>query len=1493
MTEQVCCAATSRRRYDLQPNLFMHVRTIRKFTASLALAFLCAGAQHLAAQISVGPAGLAPQTFDSVPVVSQWSTRTLSGAGNTLGNESQLDDAVQANAASQVNSGLTTAAGSPPAASGTALWGSATRNLITRPTGNAATLLMATLRNDSGSNVSHITLTYTQSVQSVITEELPGHVLYFSLTGAAGSWQKVPALSLSANSGGMSSEIALGSWAPGTALYLLWADDNSTSGTDTAVGIDNFEVTLRFPGIRAQPQDSTVAPGQSLVLNVVASGAQPLSYQWRKGASPIVGATNASFTILNAQAGDAGTYSVLVSNQYGSVLSRGALVAVNCSAPATVATGPADQVLQRGSTISLSVTANGTSPIRYQWYRSGTLIQGATNATYTKVNAQPSDSGLYTVVIDNCAELPASDDAVVSVVAPTYLAVGLTNQVWKYDQSGNNLSGTFYATNFNDGSWAAGRSIFAVEDNAAITPLIGTSLTLGRLTYYFRTTVELTNDPTTLQLVSSNYVDDGMVVYVNGTEALRYNMPAGPVTYNTLANAANPAGEGVAVVSNLPSRLFVQGQNVIAVEVHQNSATSSDIVFGMALHVVNLPDALLQVTNQSGNLVVRETERLEASVGVAGQPAYYQWYQNGVAVAGATQNPLVITGTTTNAAGSYYVVVSNSVNTVTSSVFTVTVLRDTNAPILVSADGTLSNRTVVVSYSDLVLASTATNISNYAISNTLGGGLITITSAVLTNGTNVILTTATGRALNNNYVLHVRNVRDISPASNMILPATAPISSMVSLVNFSSGWRYYDPYPASPVFDNPNLGTAWREFTYDEGTNFWADGSGIFYNTPDGPSSVPGPPGDVLSQTPAITAYFRGSFNLQASPGGLQFLLTHVIDDGAVLYLNGDEFFRYNMPSGPVTFQTRPSSTVGTVSRIGPVSITSPALRSGQNVIAAELHQPQGPDQDRLFGIQLDAKVDSFLVGGVSIASGPSDQTVIEGQSATFSVSQVAGATFRWQSNGVSIAATATPTPTNANYTIPVVTTNMNGVQFRVLVSNATSFATSGSATLRVIADTNSPVLLGAVLQSANSVLLSFSEVLAAGPASSTANYLVTNSVGATSAVANATLTNGTNVLLTFNNPLSGRNTVVVNNLTDAASGANRIAANSAVTVGLEYSIPFASAWRYLLINTNEEVQASYMSPTFDDSAWSGPSNALLYIETDPLPGPKNTPLSFNAPGGGRINTHYFRQSFVAPVAVSNMAMQFRHIVDDGMVLYLNGIEVFRHNMPGGTLSAASQASASVDTATLVGPTTITMDILAGTNILAAEVHQNGATSSDVVFGIELYGQLPSTRVLPPPAVQITSHPRSRTNGVGSTAFFSVSATGATPLSYQWRHNNVNIPGATNSLLIVSNVQPSNSGSYVAVVNNSFSSATSAIANLTLTGSVVTCTSPVLAVGRNGTNIVITWPSNGNCVFVLEETTRLTTPGGASPWTVIPGASSPFTTPHTGTNRFFRLRSSQ
>lgn len=104
-------------------------------------------------------------------------------------------------------------------------------------------------------------------------------------------------------------------------------------------------------------------------------------------------------------------------------------------------------------------------------------------------------------------------------------------------------------------------------------------------TVYFRTTFQITDLAAVTDLRLSLVRDDGAVIYINGVEKWRSNMPAtGEITFNTPANAVvGNADETADYIKDLPASDFTAGTNLIAVEVHQRDATSSDLGFDLEI----------------------------------------------------------------------------------------------------------------------------------------------------------------------------------------------------------------------------------------------------------------------------------------------------------------------------------------------------------------------------------------------------------------------------------------------------------------------------------------------------------------------------------------------------------------------------------------------------------------------------------------------------------------------------------------------------------------------------------------------------------------------------------------------------------------------------------------------------------------------------------------------------------------------------------------------
>ncbi len=181
------------------------------------------------------------------------------------------------------------------------------------------------------------------------------------------------------------------------------------------------------PSITQQPQPLSVVAGGSATFSVVATGSEPLAYQWRRDGADIPGAVAASYTLpASAVSDDGALFSVVVSNTHATqATSENAKLGVTeqCVMPA-ITTAPAGMSVVAPASASFSVVASGSAPLNYQWRRGGVPIAGATASAYTTPSTAAADNGaLFSVVVANACGTATSGNATLTVgadpVAPT------------------------------------------------------------------------------------------------------------------------------------------------------------------------------------------------------------------------------------------------------------------------------------------------------------------------------------------------------------------------------------------------------------------------------------------------------------------------------------------------------------------------------------------------------------------------------------------------------------------------------------------------------------------------------------------------------------------------------------------------------------------------------------------------------------------------------------------------------------------------------------------------------------------------------------------------------------------------------------------------------------------------------------------------------------------------------------------------------------------
>lgn len=210
-------------------------------------------------------------TFDSLPAVSDWSTLSLAGDGGTYTTEASLKTVIQTYPASAINQPLGQSGTIPASIKNIARWNSTGHFLQTRPTDNAATLLMATLVNPSPKALSVLEVSYDAGNTGSASEEINGPRCFFSLTGSAGSWTPIQELSTS-QTGPLSATLTLGAWPSGSLLYILWADDNGDGMTDGAWTWDNFKAGGPAVKITSPANNALLGLPDNLVINAAVSG---------------------------------------------------------------------------------------------------------------------------------------------------------------------------------------------------------------------------------------------------------------------------------------------------------------------------------------------------------------------------------------------------------------------------------------------------------------------------------------------------------------------------------------------------------------------------------------------------------------------------------------------------------------------------------------------------------------------------------------------------------------------------------------------------------------------------------------------------------------------------------------------------------------------------------------------------------------------------------------------------------------------------------------------------------------------------------------------------------------------------------------------------------------------------------------------------------------------------------------------------------------------
>ncbi|MEZ5021653.1 MAG: M12 family metallo-peptidase, partial [Chitinophagales bacterium] len=508
---------------------------------------------------------------------------------------------------------------------------------------------------------------------------------------------------------------------------------------------------------------------------------------------------------------------------------------------------------------------------------------------------------------------------------------------WKYKDDGSNQGTAWRADGFNDASWLSGPAQLGFGDGDEATIINDND----QITNYFRTTFNVVNVSSIASLDLDLVRDDGAVVYINGVEVWRDNMPIGAVNYQTLALGNADPENGIYSTTISPS-ILVNGLNTIAVEIHQVNTTSSDVSFDLRLEATstnNGPEFI------SKNDIWRYWDSNPTPVSNWNEVGFNDasWSLGGGDLGFGNGNVTTINNNTTGGNLTYYFRHTFEVsNPGLYGNLSFELMRDDGAVVYLNG---------VELYRDNMPIGTVD--FDTPASSAVGGADETTyytqdVTAMLQSGTNVIAVEIHQQSTGSSDVTF-----DLSMTASAA-PAAPPY------VNFGDVWKYKD--------DGSDQGTTWRSNSFNDAS--WASG----------PAELGFGDGDeatTISDVNQITNYFRKSFTATGFASTDFIEISMIRDDGAVVYLNGTEVWRTNMPpTGTISYLTAASSNISGTEETTIHTILLPItyLVDGTNLVAVETHQDLATSSD----VSMDLEIKNVGTPQITLERGPYLQTLTQ-----------------------------------------------------------------------------------------------------------------------------------------------------------------------------------------------------------------------------------------------------------------------------------------------------------------------------------------------------------------------------------------------------------------------------------------------------------------------------------------------------------------------------------
>ncbi|MCY4127701.1 MAG: HYR domain-containing protein [Gammaproteobacteria bacterium] len=881
------------------------------------------------------------------------------------------------------------------------------------------------------------------------------------------------------------------------------------------------------------------------------------------------------------------------------------------------------------------------------------LSLGEHTVTFTATDSAGNTNSLtitVTVVDTTAPSIEAPDSVTINLfstddgVSIGSMFIG-ENATWRYLDDGSDQGTAWRETDFDDSAWSSGAAELGFGDGDEVT-----EITSGHITYYFRNEFSVEDAAAIRDLRLRLVRDDGAVVYLNGTEIYRTNMPEGEINSETRATTAiGGAAESAYVVSTFSSEALQDGQNVLAVEIHQNSSTSSDVSFKLELTTAPF---------ETENFVIRAGTAWRylddgSDQGTAWREIDFDdsGWSSGLAQLGfgdGDEATTIASGHITYYFRKHFLVANPS----SFRSLELSIKRDDGA--VVYLNGTEVVRANMpegeITFETLTFDAGQEN-EFYDF---------TVDPSHLVKGDNVMAVEVHQSNINSSDVSFDLELTGVVSQTNTVDPSNSKIQSFINSVTAVDLVDTDVPVTAN-VPSTFNLGIP-RDILFrarDDSGNPAAKRVSLLakiapdLTAPDNIEVVSVDGGSMPSDYSVIKAFLEGA--TASDEDGNELEVTHDAGDSLPLGLT------------VVTFSAtdsigRTATDTATITIIEPMRFADtdgdgmPDLYEAENQLDPNLDDAnEDLDGDGLANIvEYRQGTNPAIDDNPPVVTVPSDMRVPA--TGWYTPVDVGMATAMDALDG-DVAATSDTMTNEFRPGVHTITWS---------ASDAAGNSAQGTQTIEIL-----PLV----------------QVSSQGRVGEGQTYQWTVSL------------NGDAPSYPVEVPFA---------LSGTASDESDFSVSG--MAGSDILIARDSTWRYL--DDGSDQGTSWRETNFDDSGWSTGAAELGFGD-----GGETTTLTSGH------TTYYFRHHFSVVDATSVEGLKLSIVRDDGAVVYLNGTEIYRTNMPDGEITSSTFAPSAIGGAAESTYETVELSadqLQSGQNVLAVEVHQNSPTSSDVSFNLGL-----------------------------------------------------------------------------------------------------------------------------------------------------------------------------